>query len=61
MARFDDKQAEGLTRKQREWLKTDQQKLDDAVKAMLLHGARAHRNAHIPDGDRESPHSVNRR
>jgi hypothetical protein len=39
MARFDDKQAEALTRRQREWLKTDQQKLDDAVKAMLQHAA----------------------
>jgi hypothetical protein len=39
VARFDDKQAEALTRRQREWLKTDKRELDDAVKAMILHRA----------------------
>jgi hypothetical protein len=37
VARFDDKQAEALTRKTREWSKTDKRELDDAVQAMLLH------------------------
>ena len=37
MARFDDKQAEALSRRAREWSKTDKRELDDAVQAMLLH------------------------
>jgi hypothetical protein len=39
MGRFDDKAAEALIRRQKEWSKVDQQQLDDAVKAMFQHPA----------------------
>lgn len=37
MAAFDDKQAEQIVRKERQWAKADKQQLDDAVRAMLQH------------------------